>query len=386
MTADPVGTDRVAVIGGGVIGCAIAAELAPDHDVVLFEADRIAGGATGRSAGLVTIEPAFSDAPAVADRAMAEFERLDEAGIVEFHAVPSLEPVPKEEEAIARRRLDRLQESGVAVHWLDPDAVAARYPLALPTDEYAGALVFEHAGWVDPHVLTESYRRTATNAGARLDVGTTVRTLVVEDGTVVGVETDDGREERFGAVVVAAGWATPDLVAPFVDLPVRPYRTQCVRIEGPPALGDCPMGWAPSVDCYFRPDGDGLLVGGMPSFVDDPATASRNEDADFRRHVATVVETVLSVDGTLRLADGWAGVDLATPDGRPVVDGPAEAPMGFVVATGFHGRGIMTAPVVGTLVRDVLWDEEAELPTAPFRLDRFESVDADFAVPGIDPE
>jgi len=208
----------------------------------------------------------------------------------------------------------------------------------------------------------------------------------VEDGTVVGVETDDGREERFGAVVVAAGWATPDLVAPFVDLPVRPYRTQCVRIEGPPALGDCPMGWVPSVDCYFRPDGDGLLVGGMPSFVDDPATASRDEDADFRRHVATVVETVLSVDGTLRLADGWVGVDLATPDGRPVVDGPAEAPMSLVVATGFHGRGIMTAPVVGTLVRDVLWDEEAELPTAPFRLDRFESVDADFAVPGIDPE
>ena len=386
MTADPVGDDRVAVVGGGVIGCAIAADLAPDHDVVLFEADRIAGGATGRSAGLVTIEPAFTDAPAIADRAMAEFERLDEAGTVEFHAVPSLEPVPVEEEAIARRRLDRLQESGVAVHWLDPDAVAARYPLALPTDEYAGALVFEHAGWVDPHALTEAYRREATSAGARLAVGTTVRTPVVEDGTVEGIETDDGREECFEAVVVAAGWATPDLVAPFVDLPVRPYRTQCVRIEGPPALGDCPMGWAPPIDCYFRPDGDGLLVGGLPSFVDDPATASRDEDADFRRHVASVLENVLSVEGTLRLADGWAGVDLATPDGRPIVDGPGEAPAGLVVATGFHGRGIMTAPVVGPVVRNVLWDEETELPTDPFRLDRFESVDADFAVPGIERE
>lgn len=383
MTAEPVGTDRVAVVGGGVIGCAIAAELAPDREVVLFEADRIAGGATGRSAGLVTIEPAFSDAPAVTDRAMAEFERLDEAGTVEFHAVPSLEPVPKEEEAIAGRRLDRLQEGGVAVHWLDPGAVAARYPLTLPTDEYAGALVFERAGWVDPHALTEAYRRTATNAGARLEVGTTVRTLAVEDGTVVGIETEDGREECFETVIVAAGWATPDLVAPFVDLPVRPYRTQCVRIEGRPALGDCPMGWVPSLDCYFRPDGDGILVGGMPSFVDDPATASRAADGAFRRHVATVVEDLVAIDGPLRLADGWAGVDLATPDGRPIVDAPDGAPTGLVVATGFHGRGIMTAPVVGPIARGVLSGAGPECSADLFRLARFDSPRDEFDVPGI---
>jgi len=379
MSAAPDG--RIAIVGGGVIGCAIAAELAPDHDVVLFEADRIAGGATGRSAGLVTIEPAFSDALPVADRAMAAFDRLDEEERVEFHEVPSLEPVPEDEAAIARRRLDRLQDAGVSVEWLDPEAVEAGYPLSL--GGHAGAFRFERAGWIDPHALADAYRRTADDAGATLDVGTAVRDIVVEDGTVVAVATDDGTE-RCDAVVVAAGWATPQLVAPLVDLPVRPYRTQCVTIEGPSVLADCPMAWAPDHDCYFRPDVDGLLVGGMPSFVDAPAAASRTEDAAFRRHAAAVLEELLAVDGPLRLADGWAGVDLATPDGRPIVDAPADAPAGLAVATGFHGRGIMTAPVVGAIVRDRLGDCVTELPTDPFRADRFGSVPADFAVPGID--
>lgn len=378
MSAAPDG--RIAIVGGGVIGCAVAAELAPDHDVVLFEADRIAGGTTGRSAGLVTIEPAFSDALPVADRAMAAFDRFDEEEQVEFHEVPSLEPVPEDEAADAMRRLDRLQDAGVSVEWLDPETVGARYPLSL--QGHAGALRFGRAGWVDPHALADAYRRTADDAGVTLEVGTAVQGIVVEDDTVAAVETDDGTE-RCDGVVVAAGWATPRLVAPLVDLPVRPYRTQCVTIEGPSVLADCPMAWAPDQDCYFRPDIDGLLVGGLPSFVDDPAAASRTEDAAFRRHVAAVLEEFLAVDGPLRLADGWAGVDLATPDGRPIVDAPADAPAGLAVATGFHGRGIMTAPVVGGLVRDRLGGRSTDLPTGPFRADRFGSVPDDFGVPGI---
>ncbi|MFT4890345.1 MAG: sarcosine oxidase subunit beta [Halobacteriales archaeon] len=378
MSAAPDG--RIAVVGGGVIGCEVAAELAPDHDVVLFEADRIAGGATGRSAGLVTVEPAFSDALSVADRAMAGFDTLDEAGHVTFHRTPSLEPVPGDEADLARRRLDRLQEAAVSVEWLDPETVEAHHPLSF--DGYAGALRFERAGWVDSHALTDAYRRTAEEAGATLDVGTAVQDVVVADGTVVAVETDDGTR-RCDGVVVAAGWATPQLVTPLVDLPVRPYRTQCVRIKGLAEVENCPMAWVPTRDCYFRPDLDGLLVGGLPSFVDDPAAASRAEDAAFRRHVAAVLEEVIAVEGPLRLADGWAGVDLATPDGRPIVDAPAEAPAGLVVATGFHGRGIMTAPVVGAIVRERLGDRSTDLPTAPFRADRFGSVPDEFAVPGI---
>ena len=393
MDDDGVGgkDDRatVAVVGGGVIGCAIAASLAPDYEVVLFEADRIAGGATGRSAGLVTIDPAFSDAPAIAEYAMASFDRLDDEGRVDFHAVPSLEPVPEDETAIARRRLDRLRAAGVAVQWLDPAAVAARYPIAL--DEYAGCLAFERAGWVDPHALTDAYRRTAIDAGATVAVGTAVDAIVVEDGVVTGVETADDRR-ACDAVVVAAGWATPQLVRPLLDLPIRPYRTQCVRIEGPVALADLPMAWIPTSDLYFRPGVDGLVVGGMPSFVDDPGSASREADAAFRHHVATALDDLIAIDGPLRLADGWAGVDIATPDGRPIVDAPDTGPEGLVVATGFHGRGVMTAPVVGPIVRRLLGDDvqddavsdDPDLPLEPFRLDRLGGSNADFSVPDIE--
>ncbi|MFQ3294837.1 MAG: sarcosine oxidase subunit beta [Halobacteriales archaeon] len=371
---------RIAVVGGGVIGCAAAAALAPDYDVVLFESDRIAGGATGRSAGLVTVEPAFSDSPSIADRAMSEFERFDEEGRVVFHAHPSLEPVPADERAIARRRLDRLQGAGVSVDWLNPDEVAARYPLRI--DGHAGALLFQEAGWVDPHELTQAYRRKATEAGATIEVGTTVQEIVTTDDAVVAVETDRGRKS-VETVVVAAGWATPELVGPFVDLPTRAYRTQCVRIEGSAALGTCPLGWTPTIGCYFRPDGNGLLVGGMPSFVEEPGSASRMEDVAFRRHVATVFYELLAIDASIRIANGWAGIDLATPDGRPIIDAPDKGPTGLLVASGFHGRGIMTAPVVGTLIRQLVADDADTIPETLFGLDRFGTVADDFGVPGI---
>lgn len=371
---------RIAVVGGGVIGCAAAAALAPDYDVVLFESDRIAGGATGRSAGLVTVEPAFSDSPSIADRAMSEFERFDEEGRVVFHAHPSLEPVPADERAIARRRLDRLQGAGVSVDWLNPDEVAARYPLRI--DGHAGALLFQEAGWVDPHELTQAYRRKATEAGAAIEVGTTVQEIVTTDDAVVAVETDRGRKS-VETVVVAAGWATPELVGPFVDLPTRAYRTQCVRIEGSAALGTCPLGWTPTIDCYFRPDGNGLLVGGMPSFVEEPGSASRMEDVAFRRHVATAFHELLAIDAPIRIANGWAGIDLATPDGRPIIDAPDKGPTGLLVASGFHGRGIMTAPVVGPVIRQLVADDADPIPETLFGLDRFGTVADDFAVPGI---
>lgn len=379
MTIDDGG--RIAIVGGGVIGCAVAAALAPDRDVVLLEADRIAGGATGRSAGLVTIDPAFSDARPIAERAMAAFERLDADGEVPFHEVPSLEPVPADEEGMARRRVRRLRSADVSVRWLDRETVVEQYPLAI--EGAAGALVFDRAGWVDPHVLTTAYRRSATDRGADVEVGTAVRGIVVEDGAVTAVETDTGTRP-VDAVVVAANYATPRLVDAFVDLPVRAYRTQCVRIEGAAALGECPMSWDPSADCYFRPDGDGLLVGGYPAFVDDPDAASRDEDAAFRRHVADVLDDRLDVAGALRLADGWAGVDLATPDGRPIVDALPDGPAGLVVATGFHGRGVMTAPVVGSIVRDRLGVASTDLPTGPFDLDRLASEAGVVRVPGIE--
>jgi len=139
------------------------------------------------------------------------------------------------------------------------------------------------------------------------------------------------------------------------------------------------MGWIPGEHVYFRREENGdLLIGGWSFAEDDPAAASRDADEAFRDHVAALVPRFLRTEGDLRVVDGWAGIDGATPDTRPIIDAPNDAPAGVIVATGFHGRGVMTAPTAGALVRAHVTGEDPPVPAAPFRLSRFDIRSADF--------
>jgi glycine/D-amino acid oxidase-like deaminating enzyme len=399
---------EVVVVGGGVIGCAIARELAVDRRVLLLERDRIAAGATGRAAGEVTMSPSYPDYPGIAAHANAFFDRYDATGAIEYVEAPSVEPVSPDREEAARARVDRLRnevaDGGLDVAFESPDAVERRWP-ALDMSGYAGAVRFANAGYLDPAELADALRADAEESGARVETGVTVTGIRVDgegdnggdgtepvggtdggadSGSVVGVETDHGAIDC-STVVAAAGWRTRELLAPDLPIPIRPYRTQCVVVRSPALRGrDVPMGWLPGPDVYFRPMGeDELLVGGRSAAVDDPAAASRSADEAFREHASEIGSDLLADPDPVRIVDDWAGVDAATPDTRPIVDRPAAGPDGLAVATGFHGRGIMTAPVAATLIRHRIEGTDPPFPGDPFALSRFEDRSADFRFASI---
>jgi glycine/D-amino acid oxidase-like deaminating enzyme len=399
---------RVVVVGGGVIGCAAARELAPDHDVLVLERDQIAGGATARAAGEVTMTPSYTDHPEIAAHANDFFRAYDGTRAFEYTETPSVELVTADREEAARARVDRLRDDGVNVAFLEAAAVEERWP-RIDASEFVGAVRFTDTGHLDPYTLATTLRADGADHGARFETGVNVTDLVVEGRTsgaelrdsaaegepakgdtdaeaetetetsVRGVETDHGTVAA-EAVVVAAGWRTPQLLAPYLRVPVRPYRTQCLVLRPESSLGaSFPMGWIPGEHVYFRREENGdLLIGGWSFAESDPAAASRDADEAFRDHVAALVPRFLGTEGALRVVDGWAGIDGATPDTRPIIDAPSDAPSGLVVASGFHGRGVMTAPVAGALVRAHVMDEDPPIPAAPFCLSRFDICSTDF--------
>ncbi|MFB6125530.1 MAG: NAD(P)/FAD-dependent oxidoreductase [Halanaeroarchaeum sp.] len=369
----------VVVVGGGVAGVAIARELAPHREVHLLEWEAIAtGGATALAAGEVTMTPSYSDVPAVADHAMEFFHEYDGTRQFAFHDRPSVELVPADREAEARRRADRLADAGFAVAFQEPETVGEALP-RLRLEEFAGVVRHEDTGFLDPYTFAVTLQADAEERGATVETGRTVTDVLVEDGAVTGVATDDGPLAA-QTVIVAAGWRTRDLVADHLRLPTRTYRTQVVVLDpDPPMAGDFPMGWIPGEHVYFRPERNGdFLVGGWSFAEDDPVGVSTSEDEAFRDHVAGLVPRFLAEMDRAGFVDGWAGIDAATPDTRPVVDAPTDAPDGLVVATGFHGRGVMTAPVTGTVVRELVLGESPSVPHDPFALDRFDSGSAEF--------
>jgi len=377
---------EVAVVGGGVAGCAVARELAPAYDVAVFEAGRVAGGATALAAGEVTMLSSYPDEPSIGRHAVDFFREYDGTGAFEFAERHSVDLVTPDRAAAARRRARRLaDERGLPVAFHDAAAAGERYP-RFDLDGLAGVVEHGEQGFLDPYTLAVTLKADAEERGARFHTDTPVEAVATEGGAVAGVETPAGRHAA-DHVVVAAGWRTRRLLADVLPLPIRPYRTQIVILEpDEPLSDDFPMGWYPGEHVYFRGERNGdLLVGGWSFAEDDPEAASGDADEAFREHVAELVPRFLRGFDDAGFVDGWAGVDAATPDTRPIVDAPAEGPDGLVVASGFHGRGVMTAPVTGTAVRALIDGggdrdaaAEAPFPLAPFALDRFDTRGTDF--------
>lgn len=373
-------TDRVAVIGAGVIGCAIARELSPDHEVHVFDKGQVAGEATALAAGEITMLSSYDDHPSIGWHAVDFFREYDGTGQFTFAERPSIGLITPDREGEKRRYADRAAEKDLPVTFLDSETAKERYPRFTFAD-FAGALEHGVSGFVDPYTFAVTLQQDAEENGATFHTNTPVTETLTEDGAVTGVQTAAGRFDA-DHVVVAAGWRSRALLSDQLDvsIPVRPYRTQCIVLEPEePLSSDFPMGWYPGEHVYFRAEHNGdLLVGGWSFAEENPESASKNADEGFSQHVADLVPTFLEGFEQAGYVDDWAGIDAATPDTRPILDSPSDAPDGVIVATGFNGRGIMTSPVAATTVRSLITGEPTPFPTEPFALDRFETRSDEF--------
>jgi glycine/D-amino acid oxidase-like deaminating enzyme len=381
VTPDSASRD-VIVIGGGVAGCAIARALAPAVDVLVLEKGRIAGEASGLAAGHVNPSLTYPDYPAVARHIRSWFETYDGTGDVRLTSRARLELALDGDGPSARDRAAELDARDLPVTFLDGATVESRYP-TIDMDGYAGAMCYGDAGWVDPYTYTTALRADAVDRGAEFRTG--VRVTSIEDRAGRGTVRLDAGRVTAEYVVVAAGWRTPELLTPLVEVPVRPFLTQCVVLEpDSPLENEFPMGRDPRANLYFRPEhnGDLLVGGGRTTDVADPDRASGGIDAQptFRESVSSAVPRFLRGFENAGLVDGWAGVDGGTPDGHPIVDAPADGPSWLVVASGFHGGGIRDSPVAACLARSIVLDEPLPFDRGPFELDRFASRSRDFPV------
>ena len=370
--------EHVVIVGAGIAGCHTARNLAADHEVTVIDRTGVAAEATGLSAGIVAPTLFYSDVPDVARHANAFFREFDGTHGFEFTRRDRIDVMTDEEVADARALAQRLADEGFPVSFLGTEEVTERYS-EFDCDEFAGAVLYEDTGWVDPYTYATALQSAAEDRGAEFRLDSEVTDIDVENGTVVGVETDTGRVDA-DAVVIAAGWRTRELLPDGVDVPIRPYRTQVVVLEPDEPLTErFPLGRIKSEHLYFRPEHNGdLLIGGGHHPLETPASASKDADESFRLEIADFVPGFIDGFGDAGFVNGWAGIDAASPDTRPIVDAPENAPTGLLVATGFNGLGIMTSPVVGPTVRQRLTGTEAGFPTEPFAADRFERVDTSF--------
>jgi len=339
------------VVGGGIAGVSVAAELARDGPVVLVEGEReLAKHTTGRSAA--SYIPGHGPPPA---RALVTASRARFDALAEEAGHPFLRPRPvlhvahdADEERVLRHEILPLD----AVDELSVDDAVARWP-ALRRDVLRAAAVVEDAQDADPLGLHQHYRRTLRARGGEIRTGTPVTSINRRSSgwrvrtTADHLDTD--------AVVLAAGAWTDRLLALAGADPVglRPLRRTIaiVRVpEGAPVRRDDPFVVSAGERWYAKPEGEHLLVSPSEETPAEPGDP-RPDELDIARALEHV--NAVTTLGLRSVATSWTGLRPFAPDRSLVIGDRAEHP-GLHLFAGQGGSGIETAPAAAALAAAVI--------------------------------
>jgi glycine oxidase len=345
----------VAVIGGGVIGLAIAWRAqARGCNVVVLERDRAGAATSYVAAGMLAPiaevtpgeEPLLELGLRSARRYPAFLDELADAAHVERAALgytpcgTLLVARDADEAEALERELALRARFGLAVERLRPSEARRREPGLAPALRLALDVPDDHA--IDPRALTATLVGAVRRGGGEVREGAPVAGIAVSEDRVSGVYLADGSVVSAAQVVVSAGvWSTQLKGIPDgARVPVRPVKGQIMRLHDPagPGLLTRVIRMGPS---YVVPRGDGRYVIG-----------------------ATSEEWVLD--------EFRAGLRPGTPDNLPAI-GPG-AVDGLHWAVGHRRGGVLLAPVTAELVAAGLAGDPAGAAAAPFAPERFATV------------
>ena len=336
------------VIGAGIAGASIAAQLASRGSVLLVEAESQPGyHTTGRSAALYS--GIYGNAAVRAlSRASRGFLLDPPAG---FAQAPLLRPRPtlffagREQAGLIERFRDEA-DVRAATRVLDAAAVHALVPLLAP-ERGAGGVLDEASADIDVHELHQAWLRAAKRQGAELRLDCRL-TGARREGAAWRVEAGGG---RFHApVIVDAAGAWGDHVAALAGatpVALRPLRRTALLVDVPGALAadDWPACIAIDESFYFKPDA-GLLLLSPADEGPSEACDAQPEDLD----VAIAIDRFEQATGLSvpRVRHRWAGLRVFSPDRTPVVGFDPRAE-GFFWFAGQGGYGIQIADALARL-------------------------------------
>lgn len=345
-----------AIIGAGMAGASLAAELAPHARVLLLEAEDAPGyHATGRSAAFW--EECYGG-PGVVPLTLASGPYLAEHG---FLTARGALYVGRAEDAGAMDDfLATFAGTGVTIERLSPAELGAKVPHI--RSDWSEALHQPACADIDVAGLHQHYLGLAKRHGA----GAVCRARIASAqrrGGVWELTTERGETWRASVLVNAAGaWADSlAAMAGAAPLGIAPKRRTMVQLRvAPAAPADLPLVLDINGNFYFKPDNARLWLSPHDEIPSEPCDAAPEE-----------IDVAIAIDRFQQVTDWrieaverrWAGLRSFTPDRLPAY-GFDPACEGFFWFAGQGGFGIQTAPAAARLGAQLLLGQGPDAMTA----------------------
>ncbi|MBM3127078.1 MAG: FAD-binding oxidoreductase [Chloroflexi bacterium] len=355
----------VIIVGGGIVGCSAAFHLARRKGtrVLVVEKGPLGSGTTKRSGAFVRAAHAHPAEARLAVESTKFFQRWKEivGGSCGWTPTGLIVVAPAEHAARLREQTAQLQALGADAQIISRGDVRDLQPAAR-VDDIALAAHEPSAGFVDPVLATQSLAARAKELGATFKTGTMVKSIRIEYGRVVGIETNIGLIEALNVVLCTSAW-TDRLLKPLkAEIGLRAHCAPIAFFDRPADLraGHCAFeDW--TTGALFRPHTFGLTMGALNTPPADDANPDSFDEAVAPAFVADLQQRIaarLPAMANARYARGHTGIYDLTPDDHAVV-GRVPGITGLFVAAGFGGIGFALAPAVGACIGELVADGEA---------------------------
>ena len=402
MTTTPAAAETAdaVIIGGGIMGCSIACNLALTaarhgiRRITLLERDTLGSGSTGRSSAAIRMHYSTAVNAALAWRSLHIFRNFAEiiGGNCGYTQTGYLVFAGPDDLDAFRRNLAVQQSVGIATDLISP-ADASRLAPGFRVDD-AAAIAYEPlSGHADASAAAYAYATRARAEGVTIRLQTPVaaiettpdgsRVAAVRTRSYTGAGARAHTDERIATpiAVIATGPWTPRFLADHgIAAPFVATRHEVIHFRRPPdAVPYHPGGADIANRIYFRPEAQDLTLvgnGNHSDIVDDPEIYAQRASPAFIQDIWQRLARRIPAIAEAQLAAGYAGLYTNTPDSHPVLD-RVDGIDGLYLCSGFSGHGFKLSPMVGVLMAELIAAGQTRTPPAltmditPLRLSRF---------------
>ncbi|WP_375472987.1 glycine oxidase ThiO [uncultured Nostoc sp.] len=370
------------IIGGGVIGLAIAIELKLRGTNVTVLCRDFQAAATHAAAGMLA-----PDAENIANEAMRSLcwrsralypdwtRKLEElTGLnTGYRACGILAPLFEEaggqggrgaggaEEQRSRGESLSSSSSSSPAYWLNKEAIH-QYQPGLGA-EVVGGWWYPEDAQVDNKALAHVLRTVAESVGVELKDGIIVEAFLQQQGQVVGVQTNAGIIRAAHYILASGAWSNE-----LLPLPVLPRKGQMLSVRIPEVSPELPLKRVLfGQNIYIVPRRDRLVIGATS---EDVGFVPNNTPEGIQKLLQAAIRLYPQLKH-YPIQEFWWGFRPTTPDELPIL-GTSHC-QNLTFATGHYRNGILLAPVTAALIADLILEQKSDPLLADFHYSRFQS-------------
>jgi glycine oxidase ThiO len=347
---------EIIVIGGGIIGLAVAIELRLYGAEITVVCRDLNAGAGHAAAGMLAPQAECLPAGSMLDLCLASLALYPE-WVQKIEAISGVDAGywPCGILAPYYTRVDP------GVDWLDARSIQQRQ--AGLSAAVVGGYWYPSEGQVDNRALLRSLWTTSQALGITFLDGVEVREIQTSDGRVTGIDTSQGKLTAAHYLLATGAWSQS-----LLPIPVVPRKGQLLALQVPAAqLDNLPLQQVLfGEDIYIVPRRNGRIVIGATS--EDVGFAPHNTLGGIDR-LSTNALRLLPLLAELPIQETWWGFRPSTPDELPILGRSALANLTF--ATGHYRNGILLTPITAKLIADLVWHQQADPLLTDFSWERF---------------